>query len=46
MQLLNIILKPYLTEKTTVVRNEHDKEVVAFIVNPKANKHYIKNEFI
>ena len=46
MQLLNIILKPYLTEKTTLARNEHEKEVIAFIVNPKANKHEIKNAFI
>ena len=46
MQLLDIILKPYLTEKTTVVRSEHEKEVIAFVVNPKASKHDIKNAFM
>lgn len=46
MQLLDIILRPYLTEKTTVVRTEHEKEVIAFIVNPKASKHDIKNAFV
>lgn len=46
MELLNIILKPYLTEKTTVVRTQNEKEVIAFVVNPKASKHNIKNAFM
>ncbi len=46
MQLYDIILRPYLTEKTIQVRTAHEKEVIAFVVNPKANKHEIKSAFI
>ena len=46
MELLNIILKPYLTEKTATVRTQNEKEVIAFVVNPKASKHNIKDAFM
>lgn len=46
MELNEVIIKPYLTEKTYQVRNTNlDQEVIAFIVNPKANKNNIKQAF-
>lgn len=45
MELTQIIIKPYLTEKTYTVRSLHEQEVIAFIVNPKASKHEIKFAF-
>lgn len=46
MELIQIIIKPYLTEKTFSVRNSNpNQEVIAFEVNPKASKHDIKKAF-
>ena len=45
MELVQVIIKPYLTEKTFTVRNASNKEVIAFEVNPKATKHDIKRAF-
>ncbi|GAA5414490.1 50S ribosomal protein L23 [Ureaplasma ceti] len=45
MELTQIIVKPYLTEKTYTVRTLNEKEVIAFVVNPKASKHEIKFAF-
>ena len=45
MELTQIIIRPYLTEKTYTVRTLHEQEVIAFIVNPKASKHEIKFAF-
>lgn len=45
MQLTEIIVKPYLTEKTYTVRTASSKEVIAFVVNTKANKDQIKMAF-
>lgn len=46
MELIEVIIKPYLTEKTYQVRNSNlDQEVIAFVVNPKANKNHIKQAF-
>lgn len=46
MELMQIIIKPYLTEKTYSVRNSgNKKEVIALLVHPKANKNDIKKAF-
>ena len=46
MELIDIIVKPYLTEKTFSVRNKNsNKEVIAFVVNPKSTKIDIKRAF-
>ncbi|MDE5651715.1 MAG: 50S ribosomal protein L23 [Ureaplasma sp.] len=45
MDLLQVIIKPYLTEKTFSIREKHSKEVISFIVHPKANKNDIKKAF-
>ena len=45
MELTQIIIKPYLTEKTYTVRTLNEQEVIAFVVNPKASKHDIKFAF-
>lgn len=45
MELTQIIIKPYLTEKTYTVRTANAKEVIAFVVNPKASKHEIRFAF-
>lgn len=44
MQLTNVIIKPYLTEKSYTRRAE-DKKKYAFIVNTKANKKEIAMAF-
>lgn len=46
MELTNIIIKPYLTEKTFTVREASEKKVYAFIVDKRANKNHIKNAFV
>ena len=45
MELMQVIIKPYLTEKTYSVRNGSKKEVIALVVHPKANKYDIKKAF-
>ncbi|MDE5617598.1 MAG: 50S ribosomal protein L23 [Ureaplasma sp.] len=45
MDLLQVIIKPYLTEKTFSIREKHSKEVISFIVHPKASKNDIKKAF-
>ncbi len=45
MDLLQVIIKPYLTEKTFSIREQNSKEVISFIVHPKANKNDIKKAF-
>lgn len=45
MESMQVIIKPYLTEKTYSVRNSGSKEVIALLVNPKANKSDIKRAF-
>ncbi|MBR2858313.1 50S ribosomal protein L23 [bacterium] len=45
MELIDIIVKPYLTEKTFSIRNKTSKEVIAFVVNPQATKRDIKRAF-
>lgn len=45
MELMQVIIKPYLTEKTYSVRNGSKKEVITLVVHPKANKHDIKKAF-
>ncbi|MBR2651390.1 50S ribosomal protein L23 [bacterium] len=45
MELIDIIVKPYLTEKTFSIRNKTSKEVIAFVVNPEATKRDIKRAF-
>lgn len=45
MELTQIIIRPYLTEKSYTVRSLHEQEVIAFVVNPKASKHEIKFAF-
>lgn len=45
MELMQVIIKPYLTEKTFSVRSKSAKEVIAFIINPKANKNDVKKAF-
>ncbi len=44
MQLTNIILKPYLTEKTYIKRSDTNKKY-AFLVAPKTNKKTIALAF-
>ena len=44
MQLTNIILKPYLTEKTYIKRSDTNKKY-AFLVAPKTNKKIIALAF-
>lgn len=44
MELTNVIIKPYLTEKSYTKRAE-DKKKYAFVVNVKANKHEIAMAF-
>ncbi len=41
MELTSVIVKPYFTEKTYVLRNAFANEKIAFLVNKKANKHQI-----
>lgn len=45
MQLTNVIIKPYLTEKTYAKRSQ-DKKQYAFIVDMKANKFEISQAFM
>lgn len=45
MELMQVIIKPYFTEKTYSVRNGSKKEVIALVVHPKANKYDIKKAF-
>lgn len=46
MEITRVIIKPYLTEKTHSIRDKSDKQVVTFLVDPKANKHQIENAFM
>lgn len=47
MEITRIIIKPYLTEKTYSIRESlSGKQVITFLVNPKANKHQIENAFL
>lgn len=46
MEITRIIIKPYLTEKSYSIRESlSGKQVITFLVNPKANKHQIQNAF-
>lgn len=46
MEITRIIIKPYLTEKTYSIRESlSGKQVITFLVNPKANKNQIENAF-
>lgn len=45
MQLNDIIIKPYHTEKTYGLRKLQDPSCIAFLVNKKANKYEIKAAF-
>lgn len=44
MQITDIIIKPYITEKTEQLRHGL-KQVITFLVNPKANKYTIRQAF-
>ncbi len=46
MELSRTILKPYITEKTEGLKLSGEKQVVSFVVDPKANKNHIKQAFI
>lgn len=45
MELHDIIIKPYHTEKTYGLRKLQDPSCIAFLVNKKANKYEIKAAF-
>lgn len=46
MELTNVIIKPYHTEKTYGLRKFQDPSCLCFIVNKKANKTEIKSAFV
>ena len=46
MEITRVIIKPYLTEKTYSLKENFEKQVITFLVDPRANKHQIENAFI
>ncbi|MDE6473201.1 MAG: 50S ribosomal protein L23 [Ureaplasma sp.] len=46
MEITRVIIKPYLTEKTYSIKDSSNKQVITFLVDPRANKHQIENAFI